>query len=314
MAEIVPRAPTELTVGSAREDSGPTPPGPAIFSGGRGFTVSGGTFSMSTTTNHVHSTPPPVPRDFTKMLLRDIWDLHQLRRISISNPGTVTLGAVMFCSSSDRQDPSEVAVFPKIEAYINGTWAAGVRETKITEEGWTRYAASDVSDKMLTLHRSIPTVFDWLIQANYVFSRLGITSNFEDYILMHSIDFEIFVSAGAQEPPAGFLFLCPPENFNVTPLSFCWPDGYFAYWSLDPSGVDRLSPEKAANLGFPLLEYDTRILGVSWDSSVYAGLRQYLEARAFDPDTQDFPRRNNYQLVRLSNRLGTPHANVGPTM
>ncbi|KAJ7340678.1 hypothetical protein DFH08DRAFT_243778 [Mycena albidolilacea] len=34
-------------------------------------------------------------------------------------------------------------------------------------------------------------------------------------------------------PPEGFLFLCPPEDFEIEPSSFGWPD-YSAYWSLDP--------------------------------------------------------------------------------
>ena len=191
--------------------------------------------------------------------------------------------------------------------------------------------ASDVSDKTLMLHRSIPTVFSWLTQANYVFSRLEITANLEDYrtastlrcqlfsltcqcpVLMHSIEFEIFASSIMEEPPAGgFLFLCPLENFQVTPSSFRWPDCP-AYWSLDPSGVERLSTEEAARLGFPELEFNMRIIGLSWDSSVYAGLRQYLQARAFDPDTPAFDRRNNGQLVRFSNRIQPAGAN-GPSI
>ncbi|KAJ6490941.1 hypothetical protein C8R45DRAFT_901311 [Mycena sanguinolenta] len=268
-----------------------------MFSGGQGLTVSGRTFNNIT----VNPTPPPIPRDFSKMLLRDIWDLHQLRRLTVSNPGTVHLGAIMFCPpSTPVQDPSEIAFFPAVEPYV-GPWMTGVTGPNITDAGWTRCNASDVSDKTLMLHRSIPTVFSWLTQANYVFSRLEITFNLEDYLLMHSIEFEIFASSSGQEPPAGFLFLCPLENFQVTPSSFRWPDCP-AYWSLDPSGVKRLSTEEAARLGFPSLELSTRIIGLSWDSSVYAGLRQYLQARAFDPDTPAFDRRNNGQLVRFSNR------------
>ncbi|KAJ7323980.1 hypothetical protein DFH08DRAFT_817456 [Mycena albidolilacea] len=135
--------------------------------------------------------------------------------------------------------------------------------------------------------------------ANYVFSRFGITSNFEDFVLLHSIDFDIFVPSSTQETPTGFLFVCPAENFQITPSSFCWPE-YPAYWSRD--GVERLSTEEAVRLGFPVLEFNTRILGLSRDSSVYAGPREFLQTKAFNPDTQDYAKRNNWPLLQLSTR------------
>lgn len=126
--------------------------------------------------------------------------------------------------------------------------------------------------------------------------------------LMYSIDFEIFVSASMQECPAGFLFLCPGEDFQVTPTSFCWPDCP-AYWSRDPSGVERLSADEATHLGFPSLQFNTRIQGLSWDASVYDGLRQWIEAKGCDPDTQDYARRFNSSLCQLSaNRPKVPYA------
>lgn len=177
--------------------------------------------------------------------------------------------------------------------------------------------AEDVFERNFLLHREIPTLYSWLLQANYVFSRFGITSNFEDFgmaptlccqlfpltcqclVLLQSIDFEIFVPSSMQATPTGFLFLCPAENFQITPSSFCWPD-YPAYWSRD--GVERLSAEEAVRLKFPVLEFNTRILGLSWDSSVYTGLREFLQTKAFDPDTQDYAKRNNWPLLQLSTR------------
>ncbi|KAJ7845002.1 hypothetical protein B0H14DRAFT_2584898 [Mycena olivaceomarginata] len=47
-----------------------------------------------------------------------------------------------------------------------------------------------------------------------------------------------------------------------------------AYWSLDPAGTPRLSPDEASRLGFPALK---------WRSRVYAGLRQFHAAKGFAP-------------------------------
>ncbi|KAJ7654808.1 hypothetical protein B0H14DRAFT_2283941, partial [Mycena olivaceomarginata] len=59
------------------------------------------------------------------------------------------------------------------------------------------------------------------------------------------------------------------------------------YWALHPSGVERLSWEDAASLGFPrigILEYAG---GRSWDARVYEGLCQFHQAKGFDPDSQE---------------------------
>ncbi|KAJ7340577.1 hypothetical protein DFH08DRAFT_658284, partial [Mycena albidolilacea] len=95
-----------------------------------------------------------------------------------------------------------------------------------------------------------------------------------------------------------FLFLCPPTDFQIGPSSFKWPECP-AYWSLDPFGTDPLSWEDAANLGFPSLQLFTRIRGRSWDAGVYAGLRQFHQAKGFDPESQDVARHLGQPLLEL---------------
>ncbi|KAJ6526428.1 hypothetical protein B0H19DRAFT_1197395 [Mycena capillaripes] len=249
------------------------------------------------------------------MSLRDIWNLHKLRPLLTANLGAVKLGSIMFCPSSEQVGgPAEIAFFPKVKVNFGfvGPWVTGTAQGALMENGWTRCNASNVlSVNMITLHRTIETLYEWLIQANYIFSHLGITSNFQDYCLMFSIDFEIFVSENTQECPEGFLFLCPVEDFEITPTSFCWPEDR-AYWSRDPSGGERLSAEEATNLGFPSLKFNTRIKALSWDSSVYDGLRQFQIAQGFDPDTQEYAQRSNYSLCRFSaDTPNAPNTHVG---
>jgi hypothetical protein len=93
----------------------------------------------------------------------------------------------------------------------------------------------------------------------------------------------------------GFLFLCPVTDFQTGPSSFRWPECP-AYWSLDPSGVERLGMDEATALGFPSLRLTTEILGRFWDASVYAGLRQFHRAKGFDPESQDLARHLGYPL------------------
>ncbi|KAJ7910821.1 hypothetical protein B0H13DRAFT_2484730, partial [Mycena leptocephala] len=166
----------------------------------------------------------------------------------------------------------------------------------------------------------------WLSQANHISNRLGITSNFQDYgasgnilgpissltvytVVMDGIGFGLVVSATSDDPPPGYLFLCPPEHFRTGPSSFRWPECP-AYWSLDQSGVERLSMEDAARLGFPSISLSTHIQGRCWDDNVYAGLRQFHQAKGFDPDSQDIARHLGEPLYQLSNEIDAPFAHV----
>ncbi|KAJ7229318.1 hypothetical protein B0H12DRAFT_1147998 [Mycena haematopus] len=97
----------------------------------------------------------------------------------------------------------------------------------------------------------------------------------------------------------GFLYLCPEEDFRTGPSSFRWPE-CAAYWSLDPSGADRLSPEDSTRLGFPPIRLTTQVGGRSLDASVYDGLRQFHKAKGFDPETQDLARHLGHPLYQLS--------------
>ncbi|KAJ7874279.1 hypothetical protein B0H13DRAFT_1633173, partial [Mycena leptocephala] len=86
-----------------------------------------------------------------------------------------------------------------------------------------------------------------------------------------------------------------------------WPEGP-AYWSLDPSGVERLSTEDAIELGFPSILLSTKIWGFSWDASVYAGLRHFHQAKGFVRDSQDVARHLGERLYQLSNEMDAPFA------
>jgi hypothetical protein len=124
---------------------------------------------------------------------------------------------------------------------------------------------------------------------------------------LHYISFEISISWTTADPPEGFLFLCPPKDFRVGPSSFKWPECP-AYWALDPFGADPSSWEDAANLGFPPLQLCTQITGLSWNASVYAGIRQFHQGKAFDPDSQDVALYLGHLLYDLSSETHIPFA------
>jgi hypothetical protein len=122
------------------------------------------------------------------------------RRYGSENPITVHLGAVISCSSGNRlEDLVEIAFLLQTDSGFNiSRWnmaGSGV----VMENGWTRYdvspalASSNIlqsaclssSDAVAKTTISLSVGFlgwdYWLSQANHIFSRLGISSNFEDY-------------------------------------------------------------------------------------------------------------------------------------
>ncbi|KAJ7041509.1 hypothetical protein C8F04DRAFT_1300891, partial [Mycena alexandri] len=147
----------------------------------------------------------------------------------------------------------------------------------------------------------------WFSQANHVFSRLQIASNLKDYVLIDRIYFTITIANARGDPPAGFLFICPREDFRTGPTSFRWPNCP-AYWSLDPEGVEVLGTEEAARLGFPSFQLTTKVHGKSWDANVYAGLHKFHQAKGFNPDSQEVALHMSHPLYRLSRDVNSSFA------
>jgi hypothetical protein len=121
-------------------------------------------------------------------------------------------------------------------------------------------------------------------------------------VLVEHVDFRIKISATMHTPPEGYLFICAPEDFGTGPTSFRWPNSP-AYWSLDPSGSELLRSEEATLMGFPSVELTTKVWTKSWDASVYAGLRQFHQAKGFDPDGLEVARFLEQPLYQLSTEM-----------
>ncbi|KAJ7806630.1 hypothetical protein B0H14DRAFT_3882295 [Mycena olivaceomarginata] len=151
----------------------------------------------------------------------------------------------------------------------------------------------------------------WCAQANHVFNCLGSTSEYEEYVFIDRVTDYIKVSGSKENIPSGYLFLCSFMDLraDASPIPFEVPD-WAAYWSLDPTGVRRLNTGEAERLGFPSLTFNREISGFSWDGNVYAGLRQYHEAKGFDPDTQELARHLGFPLYKLFSGLDPPFSNI----
>ncbi|KAJ7748457.1 hypothetical protein B0H14DRAFT_443508 [Mycena olivaceomarginata] len=148
----------------------------------------------------------------------------------------------------------------------------------------------------------------WLSQANHVFSRLGITSNFEDYILLSYIFVEITVSPTIPRPPKGYLFLCPPEQFHIGPSTSSNDQNVRPIGLCIHRGLNGLVGKMQLVSDFPVSEFWSMRWGYSWDSSVYEGLRQFHRAKGFDPDSQELALHLGEPLYELSSQTNPPFA------
>ncbi|KAF7353209.1 hypothetical protein MSAN_01508600 [Mycena sanguinolenta] len=153
----------------------------------------------------------------------------------------------------------------------------------------------------------------WLAQANRIFAELQKPEHVEDYVCIDRVCFMLQI-ADERDIPDGYLLVCPPRDFRTgtEPHSnlYQWP-ACPVYWSLDPSGADRLSTEDARILGFPAIHIETRIDGFSWDRSVYKGLRRFHEGKGHDPESREVARRLGYPLYEvLRDRVPFPAREV----
>ncbi|KAJ7036979.1 hypothetical protein C8F04DRAFT_1094016 [Mycena alexandri] len=188
------------------------------------------------------------------------------------------------------------------------------------ESGWTRFtsrAVGGIGDDFSSIIYSIAcgqsggeanAACSWLSQANYIFTRLGIYSKHDQYVLVTSINYHLRSSGFQTNIPAGYLFLCPTRNLQVSddsprfrPITF---DDF--YWSLDSSGVERLSLNQAQELDFPFIDFDMEIWGNSWDETIYAQLQKLHESKGFDPDSQDVAKELKFPLYQIFQGLEIP--------
>ncbi|KAJ7238602.1 hypothetical protein C8J57DRAFT_1193621 [Mycena rebaudengoi] len=168
----------------------------------------------------------------------------------------------------------------------------------ILESGWTRVVSSDIRHRMFQREFVAPGNSAWLAQANHIFERAKIPSNYSDYRFIDSVEYQLYLS-NEDDIPAGYLFLCPLQDLQGnSPSEFRIP-ACLAYWSLDPSGTERLGSEEAERLGFPSFTVQIFIETRSWDDAVYAGIRKFHQAKGFDPYSQDVAREFRYPLYKV---------------
>ncbi|KAJ7017093.1 hypothetical protein C8F04DRAFT_481137 [Mycena alexandri] len=232
-------------------------------------------------------------------------------RVNTLSPcATVSPGSIISGSSLDEYGNCVVVASVGPDSWWLSSWFlhGASNGGEVGEDGWTRYEAEDVSGTELYCCMQNCDGQAWLSQANHVFHCHQISFNFGAYVLVDKVSFRVTIPTITKDPLRGYLFLCPHKAFQTRPTSLKWPDCP-AYWSLDPSGVERLTTEDAMCLGLPPVQLSTIVQLQSWDDSVYAGLRQIHRGKGFDPNSQDIARHFGYPLYQLSKEREFNHVN-----
>ncbi|KAJ7617985.1 hypothetical protein FB45DRAFT_216645 [Roridomyces roridus] len=178
---------------------------------------------------------------------------------------------------------------------------------ELTGAGWNRFNAAAVYNGFISVCLRADDF--WLPQANHIFQRLNLNSQHEDYAFVHQVIFTLHIPAPTRPYPGGYLFACPAEHLRTDTASFALPRCPW-FWSLDPSGISRLSRENAESLGFPMVQQNTDAFGRRWNTNVYDGLRTFHSAKGFDPYSQDLAKHLGCHLMELPGDKESLHAHV----
>ncbi|KAJ7806613.1 hypothetical protein B0H14DRAFT_2875416, partial [Mycena olivaceomarginata] len=252
------------------------------------------------------------------------WHLYQSHRSLVSTNVPVKLGSIRHWSGLAYDNSFEIAFIPDCgvcdvgwstrDPIIKKLWNPiedNKEGTSILENGWIRVnSANVVVEYRRRIYSDNFCSRGWLAQANHIFNSLDITSNFEKYVFVSGIGYRLQLLDPIENLPPGYLFLCPLAKLETeVPACFAIPDCP-AYWSLDPSGAERLNVEEAKNHGFTDIKLRMHHWRTTWDSSVYAGIRQFHQAKGFYPHGQEVAIALEVPLLQVSCEQNDLFANL----
>ncbi|KAJ7203531.1 hypothetical protein GGX14DRAFT_461415, partial [Mycena pura] len=246
------------------------------------------------------------------------WHLCHFHQFLISRKIPVTLGSISYLCGPHYEASLKIAVTPNPKINDSG-WCTmdqviyqgwnpihlDERGAVIMENGWIRLNCDAIEEEYRRRICVDPSsARSWLAHANHIFNYLDVTSNLERYFLVDVIHYWLQIDGPIYSDQGGYLFLCPLEDLQPDMPGVFRSPACPAYWSFDPSGIERLCPADACALGFPRINVQVELWGKCWNSSVYAGISRFHEVKQFDPSQQeasvDYP---NYHLCCDRNAL-----------
>ncbi|KAK7063360.1 hypothetical protein R3P38DRAFT_2818279 [Favolaschia claudopus] len=130
-------------------------------------------------------------------------------------------------------------------------------------------------------------LFSPFAQANYITSHLG--TECSSYSFIGTVYASYSFTSWQLPESLGeiFLFLPPSRGFFTPNLTRCCFTTEEHYWSFDPSGNDRLSPNEALNLGLPQASLEILVSQIYVDETLFKDLHTFHTMKGFNPDSQE---------------------------
>ncbi|KAJ7509633.1 hypothetical protein B0H11DRAFT_1960453 [Mycena galericulata] len=221
---------------------------------------------------------------------------------------SIALGAFVHFPRDNPAQFVELASVPSPGIY-DGGWNHLGRNGVAMQNGWTRFQCSEfsgiaVSRNFRASEHDMHVLFS---QAGHILSSLNITSNYEEYRWTQALYFHLPLK---KHLPDGYLFLCPSNDLKTPGDGFFQITDCQAYWSLEASGIQKLSAEEAVSLGFPAPVLQVQLISENLGEYEYGTLRKFHQAKGFDPDSQDVARHLGYPLYQICGHPAPPFTHV----
>ncbi|ESK88753.1 hypothetical protein Moror_17141, partial [Moniliophthora roreri MCA 2997] len=163
----------------------------------------------------------------------------------------------------------------------------------------------------------------WLLQSCRVFDALDVTEGKENFFIIEVPDLKIRSTPRRKyRSLAVFFNLCdgelPVEETQPSPVYLflrpfpttiselvSWLEGQPYFWSFDETGQCEMSEEEREHWRLPVLTCTTRwkndsVTLQSWPTSTYIALRDWQEARGFDPTSSDWAQELGYPKLEIT--------------
>ncbi|KAJ7110588.1 hypothetical protein C8R44DRAFT_261561 [Mycena epipterygia] len=94
------------------------------------------------------------------------------------------------------------------------------------------------------------------------------------------------------------LFACPIEIVSSGPrIRIEFPESGQFYWALDEGGSTRLSQKECDDIGIPRMKFKHTAAASFWEIYHYNAIREFHEAKGFDPYTEEVTRTLGLDVV-----------------
>jgi len=150
----------------------------------------------------------------------------------------------------------------------------------------------------------------WLSQANMYIRetkpryRYGVVDALGCAVMVDTESHDLLRPEGTTRQ--AHIFVCPVSIRHEGPrIGLEFPDADQMYWSLDPCGNTRMTQDECDAIGLPRLRFLFLPIARFWHEYHYNAIREFYEAKGFDPNSDDVTRLLDLPLAQVEPNIVT---------